>query len=313
MDFYSGLKDELIRVMPKQRCCEIAELSALVRTDGVIQISQGRLSLLIRESNAGVARKIVTFLRGFGRPDTQIAVRQGSGLPRGNTYVVLIADHDQTVELLEVLGIYGSSGLTSGIDPAIVRKRCCVRAYLRGAFLGSGYMGEPEKGYHVEMALRYRSHAEEIARLLRQFEIKAGIVERRERSVVYIKHGDDVVEFLRVIEAANSLLELENARIVRSIRNDVNRLVNAENANVTKVVEASVKQVQDIQLIDEMMGIGRLSPALREIAWLRLDYPEASLTELGAMLSPRLSKSGVNHRMRRIAETTDRLRGQQGS
>jgi DNA-binding protein WhiA len=100
---------------------------------------------------------------------------------------------------------------------------------------------------------------------------------------------------------------------VRSIRNDVNRLVNAENANVAKVVEASVKQVQDIQLIDEMMGIGRLSPALREIAWLRLDYPEASLTELGAMLSPRLSKSGVNHRMRRIAETADRLRGQQGS
>ena len=174
-------------------------------------------------------------------------------------------------------------------------------------------MGEPEKGYHVEMALKYRTHADDIVELLRQFHIRAGIVQRRERSVVYIKHGDEVVEFLRVIEAANALLELENTRIVRSIRNDVNRLVNAENANVSKVVEASVRQIQDIQLIDEMMGIGRLPPALREIAWLRLEYPEASLTELGTMLSPKLSKSGVNHRMRRISEIANRLRGQQES
>ncbi|HOB42504.1 MAG TPA: DNA-binding protein WhiA [Bacillota bacterium] len=313
MDFYSRMKDELIRVMPTQRCCQVAELSALVKTDGVIQISQGRISVLIRESNAGVARKVVMLLRDVGRPDTQIAVRQGSGLPRGNTYIVLISDHDQAMELLELLGIYGEFGLASGIDPAIVANRCCMRAYLRGTFLGAGYMGEPEKGYHVEMALKYRTHADDIVELLRQFHIRAGIVQRRERSVVYIKHGDDVVEFLRVIEAANALLELENTRIVRSIRNDVNRLVNAENANVSKVVEASVRQIQDIQLIDEMMGIGRLPPALREIAWLRLEYPEASLTELGTMLSPKLSKSGVNHRMRRISEIANRLRGQQGS
>lgn len=318
MDFYSLMKDELVRAMPERDCCRVAELSALLLADGVIRTSEGHVSIVISETHAGVARKVVSLIRDLEwpaaeRPGVEVAVRnrKRKGAPRGNLYLVRIANHNEAVDLTCLLGLGPArhdSDLVRGVEPHIVARRCCKRAYIRGVFLGAGYMTDPSKGYHLEIAIRGPEHAQFISDLLREFGIRAGIVPRRGRSVVYVKDGDDIVELLRVMQASSALLELENARILRSIRGDVNRLVNAENANLSKTVDASLGQIRDIELIDDVMGIRRLPPALTAAARLRLENPEASLTELGAMLSPPVSKSGVNHRMRRIARIADDIR-----
>ncbi|HBK61245.1 MAG TPA: DNA-binding protein WhiA [Firmicutes bacterium] len=313
MDFYSLMKDELVRAVPERECCRVAELSALVKADGAIQISEGRVCIAVSQSHAGVARKVVSLLRevhrpALERPAVEVAVRKSKGAPRGNVYVIRVVNHDEAVELLDRLGLAGRNGLALGVEPRVVARRCCKRAYIRGAFLGAGYMGDPSRGYHLEIAVLGRQHVQDICSLLGEFGIRSGVVPRRGRSVVYLKDGDDIVELLRVMQASSALLELENTRIVRSIRGDVNRLVNAENANLGKIVDASFNQIRDIQLIDDMMGIRRLPQALAEVARLRLERPEASLAELGAMLSPSVSKSGVNHRMRRIARIADDIR-----
>lgn len=315
MDFYSLMKDELVRVMPERDCCRAAELSGILIADGAVRMCEGRASLVISETHAGVARKVVSLIRdleqpALRRPSVEVTVRNRKrrGAPRGNLYVVRVANHDEAVELLDRVGIAGPDGFFRGAEPRVVARRCCKRAYIRGVFLGAGYLTDPTKGYHLEIAVLGEEHAEYISSLLAEFGIRAGIVPRRGRSVVYLKDGDDIVELLRVMEASSALLELENARILRSIRGDVNRLVNAENANLAKTVDASLSQIRDIQLIDDVMGIRKLPPALAAAARLRLLNPEASLSELGEMLSPPVSKSGINHRMRRIARIADDIR-----
>ena len=315
VDFYSLMKDELVRAMPERDCCREAELAGLLVADGVIRVSEGRASIVISETHAGVARKVVSLIRDLEWsasecPNVEVAVknRKRKGAPRGNLYVVRIANHDDSVDLLHRLGLAGPDRVARGAEPRVVARRCCRRAYIRGVFLGAGYMTDPSKGYHVEIAVVGPEYAQHVCDLLAEFGIRARVVPRRGRSVVYLKDGDDIVELLRVMQASSALLELENARILRSIRGDVNRLVNAENANLAKTVDASLGQIRDIELIDDVMGIRRLPPALAAAARLRLENPEASLSELGAMLSPPVSKSGVNHRMRRIARIADDIR-----
>jgi DNA-binding protein WhiA len=312
VDFYSLMKDELVRAMPERDCCRVAELSALLIADGVIRTSEGRVCIVVSETHAGVARKVVSLIRDLERPalerpgvEVSVRNRKRKGAPRGNLYVVRMVNHDEAVDLLDRLGLARQDGLVRGVEPRVVARRCCKRAYIRGIFLGAGYVTDPSRGYHLEMAILGLEHAQYICGLLAEFGIRARVVPRRGRSVVYLKDGDDIVEMLRVMQASSALLELENARILRSIRGDVNRLVNAENANLGKTVDASLDQIRNIQLIDDVMGIRRLPPALAAAASLRLENPEASLAELGAMLSPPVSKSGVNHRMRRIARIAD--------
>ncbi len=311
MDFYARAKDELVRTMPERQCCKAAELCGLVKTDGVARITEGRVSLSIPESSAAVARKILALLKDVTRPEVQVAVAKGGGVPRGNAYIVRLPGHEDAMNLLQRLGL---ADLHSGGGPEsdVLESYCCKRAFIRGAFLGAGYMSQPGKGYHLEIYVESEAFAHFLAELMSEFGVRAGIVERRGRHVVYVKDGDGVVELLRVMEAPNALLEMENDRVLRSIRNDVNRLVNAENANVAKTVDASCRQVQDIQLIDDYIGLRRLPASLRQIAQARLDNPEASLTQLGQMLSPEITKSGVNHRMRRLASLAESLRRKGG-
>ena len=311
MDFYARAKDELVRTMPERQCCKAAELCGLVKTDGVARITEGRVSLSIPESSAAVARKILALLKDVTRPEVQVAVAKGGGVPRGNAYIVRLPGHEDAMNLLQRLGL---ADLHSGGGPEsdVLESYCCKRAFIRGAFLGAGYMSQPGKGYHLEIYVESEAFAHFLAELMTEFGVRAGIVERRGRHVVYVKDGDGVVELLRVMEAPNALLEMENDRVLRSIRNDVNRLVNAENANVAKTVDASCRQVQDIQLIDDYIGLRRLPASLRQIAQARLDNPEASLTQLGQMLSPEITKSGVNHRMRRLASLAESLRRKGG-
>ena len=193
-------------------------------------------------------------------------------------------------------------------DPLLLKNQCCMRAFLRGAFLAGGSVSDPLKTYHFEISCSSNEKALQLLQLMAQFDIEGKSILRKRHYIVYIKEGAQIVDMLNVMGAHHSLMEMENVRILKEMRNTVNRRVNCETANINKTVSAAVKQVEDITLIRDSIGFSQLSEGLREIAQLRLDYPEATLTELGRMLSAPVGKSGVNHRLRKLSMMADDLR-----
>ena len=197
---------------------------------------------------------------------------------------------------------------SSCVDPLVIKSLCCKRAFIRGAFLSIGSMSNPEKGYHLEFVCENEQQAAQIQAALADFEIEGKVVQRKRYQVVYLKESEGIVELLNVMGAHQSLMSLENLRILKDMRNSINRKVNCEAANITKTVNAATKQIEDIMYIKEHYGFHNLSDQLREIAEVRLDYPDATLKELGEYLNPKVGKSGVNHRLRKLGELADRLR-----
>ena len=185
---------------------------------------------------------------------------------------------------------------------------CCRRAYLRGVFLCVGSMSDPSKGYHLEMVCENKEVADQIAQILTTFDIEAKTICRKKYFVVYIKEGSAIVEFLGICEAHVSLMEFENLRILKEMSNSINRKVNCETANIAKTVRAANRQVEDILLIQKVYGFSKLADSLRQMAEVRLEYPDATLQELGELLDPPVGKSGVNHRLRKLSEIAADLR-----
>ena len=190
----------------------------------------------------------------------------------------------------------------------LTQQSCCKRAFIRGAFLASGSISDPEKGYHFEIVTQDERKATHLQEIICSFQIDAKIVLRKKSYVVYVKEGAQIVDMLAIMEANVALMNLENIRILKEMRNSVNRKVNCETANINKTVNAAVKQIEDIRLIEQKKGFHNLNEGLAEIAELRLQYPEATLKELGMMLNPQVGKSGVNHRLRKLSEIADELR-----
>lgn len=191
---------------------------------------------------------------------------------------------------------------------ADIKRLCCKRAFLRGAFLCVGSISDPGKSNHLEFVCTNEEMADLLIEYMAEFEIVAKTIRRKKHFVVYLKDGEEIVNLLNVMGAHVSLMEFENQRILKEISNSVNRRVNCETANIAKTVNAATKQVEDIILIRDICGFGGLPQNLREMAQVRIDYPEASLKELGSYLDPPVGKSGVNHRLRRLSEIADKLR-----
>jgi DNA-binding protein WhiA len=199
------------------------------------------------------------------------------------------------------------------VDSSLLKKTCCRRTYLRWAFLSGGSVSDPEKTYHLEINNHKPDYANEIGRVMNTFGLHARLIKRKGNYVIYIKEGEDIVDFLNIIGAHNALLELENVRILKEMRNNVNRIVNCETANLEKTVNASVRQVENIKYIRDNIGFERIPENLREIAEVRLEYSDSNLKELGELLDPPLGKSGVNHRLRKldiIAENAKESKGE---
>ena len=194
----------------------------------------------------------------------------------------------------------------------VIQETCCKRAFIRGAFLASGSMSDPEKSYHFEIVCATREKAEQIQKIMKYFELDGKIVLRKKSFVVYLKEGSQIADVLNVMEAHVALMEFENVRILKDMRNTVNRKVNCETANINKTVSAAVKQIDDIRYIQETKGLDKLPEGLKDMALTRLTYPEASLKELGSLLTPPVGKSGVNHRLRKLSEMAEELRAKQG-
>jgi len=205
------------------------------------------------------------------------------------------------------LGILKNRRMVEGIRASLVKRQCCLRAYLRGVFLGCGSVSNPETSYHLELVLSSEAYAQAMVNLLQRVGLQARINKRKQMQVVYLKEAEQIASLLRLIGAHGALLRLEDVRAMKDVRNQVNRLVNCDTANLEKAVSTGLRQVHTIQYIIAKAGSDHLPASLRQVAELRLEYPEASLKELGNLLDPKLGKSGVNHRLRRLAEIAEQL------
>lgn len=305
MSFSGEVKEELSEQISLGRHCQIAEMAAIINMCGrVSHIGEGQYQILVHTENIAVARKIFLLLQKTFDFTPAIIVRRNVYLKKSRTYSILVTKPKDALRVLKAIKWTGADGV-SGL---IVQMGCCKRAFIRGAFLSAGSISAPEKFYHFEIVCSTEKKAEQLQEMIRGFSIDAKIVQRKKYFVVYIKEGAQIVEILNVMEAHRALMNLENIRIVKEMRNSVNRQVNCETANINKTVSASVKQVDDIKYLQETIGLESLSAGLEEIAILRLENQQATLKELGLLLSPPVGKSGVNHRLRKLCDIADELR-----
>lgn len=313
MSFSRKVKEELASQKSTARHCCIAEFAAIFTICGKIKRDfRNDMYLEIRTENLTVAQKSYILLKYTFCVEIEVMVQNHNVSASNVTYALIVKRHQDVLLVLKAIKIIDDTGNLWGgtlkIHQRLVQNTCCKRAYLRGAFLVAGSITNPEKAYHLEIALLSATYAEELQKLISSFSIDAKIVVRKKYFVLYIKEGSQIVDFLNVVEAHVALMELENVRIVKEVRNSVNRQVNCETANISKTVTAAAKQIEDIRYLQNNMGFSQLADGLREMAELRLDYPDASLVELGKMLSRPIGKSGVNHRLRKISEFAEELR-----
>lgn len=313
MSFSSDVKEELSRQLSFARHCQIAEITAIISMCGRVTIScKDRYSLWISTENIAVARKYFTLLKKTFNINTEILIKQNTTLRKSRVYTVAVKHHEDAEKILKATKLLTDSleieESMSVVDSIIIQKSCCKRAFIRGAFLASGSLSDPKKFYHFEIVCAEKKKAGQLCEILHSFDIDAKIVIRKKNHVVYVKEGAQIVDILNVMEAHVSLMNMENVRILKDMRNSVNRKVNCETANINKTVNAAIKQVEDIMFIEQEKGISWLDDSLRETAEIRVEYPEATLKELGMLLTPQVGKSGVNHRLRKLSNLAEELR-----
>lgn len=302
MSFSTEVRNELARLTDDAGCCSTAELTALLRMGGVLLIrGAGVPGLNFSTENAAVARKALSLIRQGFAVTAEVMVTRARRLNKRNTYHIRLLPSPTVAELLAALGMLSDAGWTTN-DSAILRKPCCRRAYLRGAFLGGGSVNRPEGDYHLELVTASQDFAKGLLRLLKGQHLPAGLTERKHDFVVYLKDGDAISAFLGLVGAHQAVMKFENVRVVKDMRNQVNRLVNCETANLQKTVNAAFRQLDAIKIIDSTIGLDALSAGLREAATLRLEFPEAALQELVNAAGGKIGKSGMNHRLRRLEE-----------
>ncbi|MBO5303817.1 MAG: DNA-binding protein WhiA [Lachnospiraceae bacterium] len=296
MSFSSEVKEELAGQTGKSRHCRLAELSAIICHAGKLKAGKGNVTLGIETENSLLKEKYRHFLLllyGIALEETE----ELSG--------------EQLLKVLESVKIWdknkGSFSDMSCVDGMLIQQSCCRRAFIRGAFLASGSISDPNKAYHLEIVCDTIAKAEQLQAVMKTFDVEAKIITRKKHEVVYVKEGAHIVDLLNVMEAHVALMNLENVRIVKEMRNSVNRQVNCETANISKTVNAAVRQIEDIIYIRDKKGLDSLPDNLREIAMLRLEYPDMALKELGTCLNPPVGKSGVNHRLRKISEIAEEM------
>lgn len=316
MSFSSKVKEELRVHFGNARHCLIAEVAAILNMCGDIRFFGEKFCVKVQTENEVIATKYFTLLEKTFNIRSEVSVRIGGKERKSKTYLLMVCDPKEAEDLLTATGLLisddGNKGIENRIYSSVVSSICCRRAYLRGAFLSSGSVSDPEKYYHLEFVTDDNAYGEALMNLLNSFQLDAKMVERKDHFVIYLKEGERIVDLLNIMEAHRALMDLENVRIFKDMRNNVNRKVNCETANLNKTVSAAVKQLEEIQLIDRFMGISTLSEPLADMARARMEYPDASLKELGENMAPPVGKSGVHHRLRKISEIAETIREGKG-
>lgn len=309
MSFTSEVKEELTRVEPACSHCDRAQLAAVMRIEGTLFYSgKDRYRVEVATDAPSVARLVIRLIHELYGLKTELTVRR-SVLHQTPNYLINLPVQPGLPEALRDLGILAEDGLEMGIKPELVRKQCCAAAYLRGAFLGGGFVSNPRGDFHFEITVESEELANGLVDLLLQKGINARIQQRRNSYMVYLKSGEAILEFLAYVGAHHAAIAMEDARVVKSVRNDTNRLINAEVANQIKTANASFDQLYAMRIVLESYGLDNLPPALQEIIRLRVKHPDATLKELGEYANPPLSKSAVYHRVRRIEQMAHEVKG----
>lgn len=311
MSFAAQTKKELTQLVTDS-CCRKGELTALIRMNGTFQFGGNRFILNVSTENAAIARHIYVLLKEIFQVHVELLVRKKMRLKKNNVYIVRISHSVR--EILDQLGIMKGGAFNYGISQDIIKNDCCKRAYLRGAFLAGGSVNHPEaSSYHLEIFSSHQEHCLQLTELANHYQLNARYIERKKGHIMYIKEGEKISDFLGIIGAHQALMFFEDVRIVKDLKNSANRLNNCDMANLNKTVMAAMKQIENILLIDEKIGLETLPKRLRDVAELRLKYRDMNLAELGDYLPEgKVSKSGINHRMRKIGEIADKLREKEG-
>ena len=298
MSFSNDVKNELSRIETNDTCCDKAELLGLLRMSGAIIIRGSNVGIHFSTENAALARRVLQLLKSNYQVQTEVVITRSRRLKKNNRYQVRVIPAPQVSKALTELQLLS---VESDLKNPLLNNHCCKRTFLRGAFLGGGSISRPSSDYHLEMVTGNEDFAHSIIKVMHSFSLKAKLTDRKNDFIVYLKDGESITKFLSVIGAHNSMMDFENVRIVKEMRNNVNRVVNCETANLNKVVKAAVRQINCIKYIEQHLGLNQLPQALQDTARLRLEYPDASLNEL-VEYSGGIGKSGINHRLKKLQE-----------
>ena len=284
-----------------------AELMALIRMHGSLGLSNHRFLLNVPTENPATARRIYSLLKQFYDVESELLVRRKMKLKKNNLYIVRLNKGSDYV--LKDLDILDGFQLKETVPLDFLDDDAKVRSYLRGAFLATGSVNNPEtSSYHLEIYSLYEDHNQTICEMMNRYGLNARTAKRRSGYITYLKEAEKIADFLSLIGATSSMLKFEDIRIMRDMRNSVNRIVNCENANFNKVADAANRQIESIKYLDKKIGLNNLPVKLQEIAIARMVHPEVSLKELGELVpGGPISKSGVNHRLRKIMEQAEKM------
>ena len=313
MSFSTETKNELSRIEERNENCRLAELAGFFRAAGSVGLAgSGRFKIVIATDNPAAARHYKKLVKECFAVDMQLKISRAGALKKGHTYVLTIDSQMKSEDILRETGILftceGKKSISDGIPDGIIKEEYRKRAYLRGFFMGAGTISDPDRSYHLEFVCNTENLARDLKELIDTFDdLAAKITRRKDRFAVYMKNSRYISDMLAIMGAHAQVLEFENIKIKKGIVNETVRITNCDNANTDRTLDASQKQIAAIRKIIDRGALAALPDKLRELAELRLENPEASLTQLGEMLTPQLKKSGVNNRMQRITTFADRL------
>jgi len=302
-------------VEPEKKCDQLAEIAGFLRVSGSLRLTgRGKFTIVIATDNPAIARHYKRLIREYFQIDAKLEVGGAEALKKGHTYMLTISPEDRSESILRETGILlvreGNNFISDGIYEELIRKKCCKRAYMRGMFMGTGTISDPEKSYHLEFVCESRTLANDLKKMINSFvDLSVKVVQRRNRWVVYMKNSQYISDMLALMGAHAQMLAFENVRVQKSVYNQTTRIMNCDNANTDRTLDASEKQIRAIRILEETGQLSVLTDKLRELARLRVENPEASLTQLGEMMEPKLGKSGVNNRMKRILSMAEKVTG----
>ena len=314
MSFATETKNELARIMPEKTCCQLAEIAGFMRFAGSIGLAGlGKFKIVMTTPNIAVVRHYKKLIKDYFEVDIAIDVGRSEGFARNsrgakaNEYALTIGPENNSEMILRETGILivrgGMNAISDGIYDGLIKTKCCRKSYLRGAFLAKGTVSSPEKGYHLEITANTENQAKDLRRLMNSFvDISAKTVERKKGYGVYLKAREQIADTLAIMGASKQYFDFLDVIMRKDLMSQAHRAENLDLANLDKAVRAASTQIESIQKIIEKRGLDYLTPKLQEVALARLDNPDIGIEELGKVLDPPLSKSGVNNRLRKIME-----------
>ena len=295
MSFSSEVKSEISKIENLSSCCYHAQVYGLV-----LFAHFSKYNLSITSENRDVFDLYLSYLRNYCSVEPIIS---DTGTKKMTAY--LKSDSDKS----KVFDKFGHSLTETSlrINRANISDECCLSAFLRGAFLACGTVTDPERGYHLEFVVPYKRLCMDFMKFMDELSLSPKYIVRKGNHIIYFKDSESIEDILAIIGAQSASLHVMGIKIEKDVKNTVNRRLNFEMSNINKTVNAANQQVEAIELIEKHMGISALPDNLQELARLRIDNPEASLSELGNLLDEPISRSGINHRLSRIVKIAEKI------